>query len=191
MKTVKIKNKDYVMVNERIKKFRELYPDWSLETEIIHLDNESATIRAVIKNDAERIIATGLAHELRDDKLSMVNKTSHVENCETSAWGRALGNLGIGIDDSIASAEEVLNAMAKQNNPLPEDTTAEDLGWDKEAAQKNYKEFCELLEIVSLEGFKKFAQDASEASKNNRWATSWNETFKKNLEKKLKELKGE
>jgi ssDNA-binding Zn-finger/Zn-ribbon topoisomerase 1 len=44
----------------------------------------------------------------------MINKTSFVENCETSAWGRALGNLGIGIDDSIASAEEVDMAIKKQ-----------------------------------------------------------------------------
>ena len=38
-----------------------------------------------------------------------------MENCETSAWGRALGNLGIGLDTSVASAEEVQNAIANQN----------------------------------------------------------------------------
>jgi hypothetical protein len=48
--------------------------------------------------------------------MSLVNKTSYIENCETSAWGRALGNLGIGIDASIASAEEVITAIAQQNN---------------------------------------------------------------------------
>ena len=46
----------------------------------------------------------------------MVNKTSYIENCETSAWGRALGNLGIGINESIASAEEVVSAVNEEKN---------------------------------------------------------------------------
>ena len=74
----------------------------------------SCVIKAIIKNAEGRVVATGFAQEDRDNKLSLVNKTSFVENCETSAWGRALGNLGIGIDASIASAEEVVNAMAGQ-----------------------------------------------------------------------------
>jgi hypothetical protein len=45
---------------------------------------------------------------------SNINKTSYVENCETSAIGRALAMLGIGIDTSIASANEVSDAIAKQ-----------------------------------------------------------------------------
>ena len=44
-----------------------------------------------------------------------INKSSYVENCETSAWGRALANFGIGVDSSIASAEEVMADMSKQN----------------------------------------------------------------------------
>ena len=69
---------------------------------------------AKVVADDGRTIATGLAREERDDKNSMVNRTSFVENCETSAWGRALGNLGIGIDESIASADEVSMAIARQ-----------------------------------------------------------------------------
>ena len=53
--------------------------------------------------------------ELRDEKSSLVNKTSHVENAETSAVGRALGNLGIGLDgDEVASYEEVSRAKKQQ-----------------------------------------------------------------------------
>ena len=58
--------------------------------------------------------ATGFAQE--DKSSSYINKTSYVENCETSAWGRALANLGIGIDTSIASSNEVAIAIGKQNN---------------------------------------------------------------------------
>jgi hypothetical protein len=58
------------------------------------------------------IVAQGHAHE--EKTASSINKTSYVENCETSAVGRALAMLGIGIDTSIASANEVEEAIAKQ-----------------------------------------------------------------------------
>ena len=70
---------------------------------------------AIIKDDKDRILATGLAEESKNS--TFINKTSYVENAETSAWGRALGNLGIGLDTSVASADEVSNAIANQNKP--------------------------------------------------------------------------
>ena len=120
MKTIKIKGKDYIMVNERIKEFRQKYPDWTLDSNIIFQDKDTITIKATILDNKGRLIASGTAHEDRNNKSSMVNSTSHIENCETSAWGRALGNLGIGIDDSIASAEEVVNAKLRQIEPKQE-----------------------------------------------------------------------
>lgn len=114
MKTVDIKGKAYVEVNERLIEFRTnpKYKGYTLETDIIQLENGICTMKATIKDDASRVIATGYAQE--KENSSFINKTSYIENCETSAWGRALGNLGIGIDTSIASAEEVLNAMQNQ-----------------------------------------------------------------------------
>lgn len=114
MKSINIKGKNYVMVNERIKFFRESekYVGWSLTSEIVNLTEDSCIIKAIIKDTDGFVVATGYAQE--DRTSSMINKTSFVENCETSAWGRALGNLGIGIDDSIASAEEVDMAIKKQ-----------------------------------------------------------------------------
>ena len=114
MKTINIKGNPYVQVNERIKEFRKIYPTYSLITDIVELTQDFCTIMAKVVADDGRTIATGLAREERDDKSSMVNRTSFVENCETSAWGRALGNLGIGIDESIASADEVSMAIARQ-----------------------------------------------------------------------------
>lgn len=116
MKTIDIKGKPYVEVNERIKEFRNnpKYEGYALESEIISLENGICTIKAVVKNTNGVIVATGLAQE--KESSSLVNKTSFIENCETSAWGRALGNLGIGIDTSIASAEEVLNAINNQSS---------------------------------------------------------------------------
>jgi hypothetical protein len=54
-----------------------------------------------------------------DKAASMINKTSYVENCETSAVGRALGFLGIGIETSIATADEVSMAVNKQQYAAP------------------------------------------------------------------------
>ena len=114
MKTIDIKGKAYIEVNERLKEFRtnEKYKGFTLESEIVQLENGVCTIKAIIKDANDRIIATGYAQE--KENSSFINKTSYIENCETSAWGRALGNLGIGIDTSIASADEVLNAMENQ-----------------------------------------------------------------------------
>ena len=117
MEKIKIKGKDYVMVNERLKYFRENYKGWSLTSEIVSLDSDSCVIKALICDENGVLKATGLAQE--DRTSSMINKTSFVENCETSAWGRALGNLGIGIDESVASAEEVDMAIKKQAMAQP------------------------------------------------------------------------
>ena len=121
LKTVNIKGKEYVEVNERLKAFRTLpeYKGFSLESDVIELANGVITIKATIR-DAEGVVkATGLAQE--KESSSFINKTSFVENCETSAWGRALGNLGIGIDTSVASAEEVENAINNQDKVITVD----------------------------------------------------------------------
>lgn len=126
-KTTNIKGKEYVEVNERIKFFRleEKYKGWCLCSEVVHLDEASCVIKATICDENGVTKATGFAQE--DKSSSYINKTSYVENCETSAWGRALANLGIGIDTSIASSNEVSMAIAKQNSttaPSATKTTA-------------------------------------------------------------------
>ena len=119
-KTTNIKGKQYVEVNERIKFFRleEKYKGWCLCSEVVHLDEASCVIKATICDENGVTKATGFAQE--DKSSSYINKTSYVENCETSAWGRALANLGIGIDTSIASSNEVSMAIAKQNTTTPQ-----------------------------------------------------------------------
>ncbi len=115
-KTTNIRGKQYVEVNERIKFFRqeEEYKNWTLSTEFTALDSDMCVCKAIVANPEQRIIASGHAHETQGS--SNINKTSYVENCETSAIGRALAMMGIGIDTSIASANEVNEAIAKQDN---------------------------------------------------------------------------
>ena len=116
LKSINIKGKQYVEVNERLRYFRENYKDWSLESSVIEKTENSIIIKATIKDNEGRVRATGLAEEIKGS--TFINKTSYVENCETSAWGRALANLGIGIDVSVASFDEVANAITQQK-PKP------------------------------------------------------------------------
>ena len=113
-KTTNIKGKQYVEVNERIKFFRQetQYKNWGIVTDFPVLDSDQAMCRCSIVTPEGAVVAQGHAHEERS--ASNINKTSYVENCETSAIGRALGILGIGIDTSVASANEVEDAIAKQ-----------------------------------------------------------------------------
>ena len=115
LKTIDVKGKNYVEVNTRIKAFWQLCENGKIETEILDLENDRVVIKASIYEDKRDISprATGIAYEVNGS--SFINKTSYIENCETSAIGRALGNAGIGIDTSVASADEVQNAMLNQN----------------------------------------------------------------------------
>ncbi len=107
-----IKGKDYIMVNQRIKAFRMLFPNGAIETEIVSLDDGIAVMKATAKDETGAVLGVGHAYEKEDDNF--INKTSYIENCETSAVGRALGMVGIGIDTSVASAEEMQNALEQQ-----------------------------------------------------------------------------
>ena len=112
LQTLDVRGKAYVMVNERVKAFRELCPDGSIETEILSLENGIVTMKATVKDETGKVLGTGLAQEKETN--GYINKTSFVENCETSAVGRALGFAGIVVDGSMASAEEVANAILQQ-----------------------------------------------------------------------------
>ena len=113
IKTTKIGKKEYVEVDERIRLFWELHPNWTILTEMVYNCEENLVciFKCKIIDENDVIKATGHAREFQADKKSMVNKTSHVENCETSAIGRALGIKGIITEYGIASADEVRNAI--------------------------------------------------------------------------------
>lgn len=120
LKRTNIKGKDYIEVNQRILAFWELYPNGRIVTELLADDGKRCTFKATVY-DGDNLLATG--HSFEFQGAGMVNKTSYVENCETSAVGRALGMLGIGVTESIASADEVQAAIEHQANneePLTE-----------------------------------------------------------------------
>ncbi len=112
IKTTNIKGKDYAEVNQRIKAFRLVHPSGCITTEIVELKDGVVTMKASVFDEAMRLLGTGYAQE--KEQSSYINKTSYIENCETSAIGRALGMCGYGVDVSVASAEEVQNAIHNQ-----------------------------------------------------------------------------
>lgn len=111
-KTGEVTVNEYSQVNQRIKAFRMVYPQGSIRTEMLSNENGVCVFRATAWDETNTLLATGHAYEKEDS--SFINKTSYIENCETSAIGRCLGIAGFGIDVSVASAEEVQNAIANQ-----------------------------------------------------------------------------
>ena len=116
IETIKLGVKGYAQVNERIKAYRKVYPTGSIITQIEEIRDDYVRIRAEVRDETGNIISTGVASEMLtgDNKKDYINKTSMVENCETSAVGRALGFAGFGVDTSIASAEDI--ERTKQSN---------------------------------------------------------------------------
>ena len=116
IRTTNSKGKEYAEVNQRVKACRTLYPEGFITTEILCREGGLCIIKATVGYYADGksvILATGTAYE--KEGSSQINRTSYIENCETSAVGRALGMAGFGIDTSIASAEEMTNALLQQN----------------------------------------------------------------------------
>ena len=113
--TVDIKGKPYVLTQHRLLEFHRLYPNGSIQTDIVTDSNDSVVMVTKVYPDVKEPnrVFTGIASETRGS--TFINKTSHYENCETSSRARALSNLGIGVEESCASAEEVANAMIQQS----------------------------------------------------------------------------
>ena len=145
--SIKIHGKDYVLVNERVQEFHKLYPNGSIRTDLVEFTDRFIIKAEVCPDVADRMrIFTGYAYEMVGS--SQINKTSALENCETSAVGRALGMLGIGIDGSIASADEVKNAVHQQES--------------HNVTEQQKDKYQELLKHKCFEGKKK---------KTNEWWT--------------------
>lgn len=108
----------YETVASRLARFRTVHPDWTIHSKILYCDDEVVRIRVRMGYYTEAghfvCLATGHAEEYRLD--GKINATSALENCETSALGRALAFLGYGSPTSIASAEEVAKAKRSEKN---------------------------------------------------------------------------
>jgi len=151
---VKIHGKEYTTVVERINDFRndERFEGWSIETDIISSDIENCIIKATIKDSTGKIVGTGLAHEVQGS--TNINKTSHVENCETSAIGRALANIGKA-GTEYASANEVSDAIINQK---VEEAT-ERLRGLVSAVLSNHSSIVAIKEGIALDNLSEAAEE--------------------------------
>jgi hypothetical protein len=109
---VKIHGREYKTVALRVAEFKEQHPEWSIVTELVSADDETVVMKALVMDQDQRIRGTGYAEEKRS--ASKINKTSAMENAETSAIGRSLAACGFA-GTEFASADEVANAIAQQN----------------------------------------------------------------------------
>jgi hypothetical protein len=100
----------YVPVAARLIKFRADHPDWPLISELLVDDGKRVVMVASVYDAAGRVVATGHAEESRQEDFA-------IEKGETSAWGRALANLGYEVVAGIASAEEMDRVPRRPGSP--------------------------------------------------------------------------
>jgi hypothetical protein len=151
MQTINIKGKEYITVSERLKEFRSTHKDYCLITDIIELGADYATVKATIIDDKGNIRATGFAREVV--AKSPLNKYAFLENCETSAIGRCLGNFGIGIDKDICTADEMIIKLSQgSTEQILSDTLKSEIqeANDKQALKDIYNREYNSLETASL-----------------------------------------
>jgi len=162
LKTIKIHNKDYVEVNQRVKYFCETYKGGQITTELISDVGGKCIFKATATIDGI-VVATGHAYE--KEGAGNINKTSYLENCETSAVGRCLGFAGIGIDASIATYEEVQTAILQQKEIEKKESKDKELvkeyvhKIDVNCAREEAGEVQTLLDEVTEAGIKRGVWD--------------------------------
>ena len=144
---------DYAEVNQRIKAFKIVYPEGTIMTKMTSNENGICIFRAYVYN-GDKLLGTGTAYE--KENSTFINKTSYIENCETSAVGRALGMAGFGIDTSIASAEEVQNAVINQEK---------DEEIDYKSALEEYIQVNKLDKVEICKKYKLSARSKNDAFK--------------------------
>lgn len=123
MEMTDIKGKAYSEVPQKVKAFRKLFPMGTITTDILFMEGGMVVMKAVASVDGV-VLGEGIAYE--KEGSSFINKTSYMENCQTSAVGRALSFIGLmGGSESIASMEEVMNAKKQQQDMNEDELKAE------------------------------------------------------------------
>jgi hypothetical protein len=129
-KAIDIKGKKYVLVSDRVAYFNETYPKGSIITNLVsEPTSEMIIVQAIVRPDSSESMRQFTGYSQAVIGEGMVNKTAALENAETSAVGRALGMMGIGVIESIASADEIHKASI---NPEPKKYKLEGLATDKQ-----------------------------------------------------------
>ena len=170
MHSLNLRGNDYTQVQQRLEAFRKhAGTSYTLDSDILINDGETILIKASIVDKEGRVIATGLAEELRGS--SNVNKTSAIENCETSAWGRALANLGLH-GGKMASVEEITIAQNK-NKQIDAEAEAAEKAHDEAVREEQNREPIEI----------KYKEDILTALQNCKEVWQCDKVVKENFDK--------
>lgn len=151
-KAIKIKGRDYVLVSDRVTYFNEQYPNGSINTELISdPTSEMIIVKATIIPDVDKPTRTFSDYSQAVIGDGMVNKTAALENASTSAVGRALGYMGIGVIESIASADELNKAQGSTG--IRKMATPKQLEWMRNEAaricgEENIDDVDSFIEMV-------------------------------------------
>lgn len=143
-KAIDIKGKKYVLVSDRVLYFNENYPNGSIvTTRIITEEPELEVFKATVMPDCSKPERYFTWYSQAKWGDGYINKTSALENAETSAVGRALAFMGIWVIDSIASADEMNKAWASGFKKMT------DADFKKlEAVKSNYKDWDEAVAVA-------------------------------------------
>jgi len=165
-KAVKIQGKEYVLVADRIVFFNENFPNGSITTEIITKpEDDKIIIKALVIPNSEKPERKFTGFSQATVGQGFINKTSALENAETSAVGRALALMGIGVIESIASADEVNKSKnASYSKPAVNPTPAP-VKPQQDALKTEIVKLCTEIGLATLttfntkEDYEKFVQE--------------------------------
>jgi hypothetical protein len=140
---INIHGKDYQTVALRVTKLRNEHKDWSITTDILCADAESVLMKATVSDESGRVIGTGHAEEKRGKGI---NAMSALENCETSAIGRALAACGYG-GTEYASANE----MSKVEPEYISESMVADIKIELDELKVDIPKFLSWLKVDAIE----------------------------------------
>lgn len=124
---IKIQGKEYITVASRVIYFNEIYPQGAIHTELLtNPESDFVLFKATVYPDIEKTPQRAfIGHSQATWDDGYINKTSAIENAETSSIGRALAAMGIGVIESIASADEINKAETYKPRTFTNQTTGE------------------------------------------------------------------
>lgn len=134
-KAIKIKGRDYVLVADRIIYFNENYKNGSIETEY-KLIGDMFVVTAIVTPDLDKPARRFVDHSQAIIGDGMVNKTAALENASTSAVGRCMAYMGIGVIDSVASVDEINKATGSQGGAPRKTATPKQVEWIRSTAAR-------------------------------------------------------
>ena len=174
-KAIDIKGKKYVLVSDRVLYFNETYPNGSITTQRIMWDNpEIEIIKATVTPDCDKPNRCFTWYSQAKWWDGFINKTSALENCETSAVGRALAMMWIWVIDSIASVDEINKA----------ENTAK-------TQSKSFKKESRFQTAYNSVDFIKACLDEDDFINKIKWKYDMDEIQEGQLRRRYQELTGE